>query len=42
MKGMRNLLIHEYNEIDPELVWKTATRDIPSLAVQLSKIISEK
>ncbi|MDP3684910.1 MAG: DUF86 domain-containing protein [Ignavibacteria bacterium] len=42
MKGMRNLLIHEYDEIDPEIVWKTAKEDISSLVVQLSKIISEK
>ncbi|NCQ17845.1 MAG: hypothetical protein COZ80_13145 [Ignavibacteria bacterium CG_4_8_14_3_um_filter_37_9] len=42
MKGMRNLLIHEYDEIDTELVWKTAKEDIPSLVVQLSKIINEK
>jgi len=42
MKGMRNLLIHEYNEIDTEMVWKTAKEDISSLVIQLSKIISEQ
>ena len=42
MKGMRNLLIHEYDEIDPDLVWKTAKEDIPSLVVQLNEIINKK
>jgi len=40
MKGMRNLLIHEYDEIEAELVWKTAQEDIPSLVVQLNKILN--
>lgn len=42
MKGMRNLLIHEYDEIDPELVWKTAKEDIPLLVIQLNKIFSKQ
>ncbi|MCK9211702.1 MAG: DUF86 domain-containing protein [Ignavibacteriaceae bacterium] len=41
MKGMRNLLIHEYDEIDTELVWKTAKDDIPMLVIQLSKILNK-
>lgn len=41
MKGMRNLLIHEYDEIDTELVWKTAKDDIPALVSQLSKILNK-
>ncbi|MFA6980765.1 MAG: DUF86 domain-containing protein [Ignavibacteriaceae bacterium] len=41
MKGMRNLLIHEYDEIDTELVWKTAKDDIPVLVIQLSKILNK-
>ncbi|MFA4923478.1 MAG: HepT-like ribonuclease domain-containing protein [Ignavibacteriaceae bacterium] len=41
MKGMRNLLIHEYDEIDVELVWKTAMEDIPLLVIQLNKILNK-
>ncbi len=31
MAGMRDRLIHEYFGIDVEILWKTATEDIPSL-----------
>ena len=31
MAGMRDKLIHNYDEIDIEEVWKTANTDIPSL-----------
>jgi uncharacterized protein with HEPN domain len=29
MAGMRDLLIHQYNDVDPELVWEAATQSIP-------------
>jgi uncharacterized protein with HEPN domain len=29
--GMRNTLIHEYDDVDLDEVWKTATVDIPAL-----------
>ncbi len=28
MKGMRNVLIHGYDQVDLETVWKTITHDI--------------
>lgn len=31
MSGMRNKLIHEYDRINWELVWRTATIEIPIL-----------
>lgn len=31
IKGMRNLVAHEYGSLDEELVWETATDDIPVL-----------
>jgi uncharacterized protein with HEPN domain len=33
--GMRNRLIHGYFDIDTDIVWKTATAEIPSLLTQL-------
>ncbi len=38
MAGMRDKLIHDYDEIDVEEVWKTANTDIPSLlsSIQLA------
>jgi len=29
--GMRDTLIHEYNEVDLSEVWRTAQRDVPDL-----------
>ena len=31
MKGMRNRLIHHYDDVDIDIVWETIVRDIPSL-----------
>ena len=28
---MRNILVHGYFEIDTEIVWDAATRDVPAL-----------
>lgn len=38
MKGLRNILIHEYFGIDTETVWYTATKHLTSLKKELSKI----
>ena len=36
MAGMRDKLIHAYDAVDVEEVWRTATVDVPALAVALS------
>ncbi|POB09970.1 DUF86 domain-containing protein [Sulfobacillus sp. hq2] len=41
MKSMRNLLIHGYDEVDIDMVWTTATTDIPQIHPPLQKLISE-
>ncbi len=38
MKGIRNLLIHEYFGVDAEVIWKTIQEDLPGLKTSLSKI----
>ena len=35
MKGIRNVLAHEYFGIDLEIVWKTVKDDLPILKKQL-------
>ena len=40
MKGMRNLLIHEYDEIDLKEVWNTVKNDLPSLIIEIEKILN--
>ncbi len=39
MKAMRNLLIHEYDDVDAEEVWKTVKTDLPELIRMLQEII---
>jgi len=39
--GMRDILIHDYFEVDLEEVWETATKDIPELIKQIEVILQE-
>lgn len=39
MAGMRDRLIHGYNNVDLEEVWNTATRDIPALLLDLEPLV---
>lgn len=41
MRGMRNLLIHEYDEIDMQNVWETVKNDLPNLIFEIEKILQE-
>jgi uncharacterized protein with HEPN domain len=36
---MRNKIIHEYFEVDNEILWKTYKDDLPNLKEQLIKIL---
>ena len=31
MRGMRNIIAHDYGDVDLDQVWKTATDDLPRL-----------
>lgn len=39
MKGMRNILIHEYFGVDVKIVWHTAKKYLPPLRKQLKSIL---
>ena len=39
--GMRNRLIHGYFNVDPELVWKTVSRELPALVPGLKALLSK-
>ena len=41
MAGMRDILIHQYTEVDEDIVWKTITQKIPSLKENIELIIKE-
>ncbi len=40
--SMRNRLIHGYFDIDADLVWKTATEEIPELQRALETLVEQK
>ena len=39
MRGMRNVLVHDYDEVDVAVVWKTAQTQLPSLVSMLQRIL---
>ena len=42
MIAMRNLLIHEYDDVDVAIVWDTVHDDLPGVIANLEDILSEK
>lgn len=41
MAGMRDILIHQYTEVDEDIVWKTIKQKIPTLKEQIENILNE-
>ncbi len=41
LSGLRNRLIHDYNEIDIELVWQTIQKEVPDLKKKIEKILED-
>ena len=39
IRGMRNIIAHDYGEVDLERVWETATVDVPALLKTLEKAL---
>jgi uncharacterized protein with HEPN domain len=37
--GMRDILIHDYNEVNLDRLWKTITEDLPVLKEQLEELL---
>jgi uncharacterized protein with HEPN domain len=42
MAGMRDILIHQYIDVDDDIVWKTATERIPPLKKHIEKILQKE
>ncbi len=40
MVGMRNLLIHDYDDVDPKRVWTDSQNDLPPLIARLEKFLA--
>lgn len=41
MRGMRNIVAHDYGHVDVALVWKAATVKIPLIRVLLDQFLGE-
>lgn len=39
MIGMRNVVVHDYADVDMDLVWKTVREDLPPLVARLQTLI---
>jgi uncharacterized protein with HEPN domain len=37
--GMRNRIVHAYDEVDWEIVWQVATQDMPQLLLDLEPLL---
>jgi uncharacterized protein with HEPN domain len=40
MKGMRNVLVHDYGRIDPEKVWDVVQNELPRLRDELNRFLA--
>jgi Uncharacterized conserved protein len=39
--GMRNILIHDYGSINFEIVWSAVENNVPSLKIEIEKLLLE-
>lgn len=39
--GMRNRVVHDYFEVDLDILWVAVTADVPALADQISAVLAE-
>lgn len=42
MRGMRNILIHEYFLVSVPILWQTVTRNLAPLVPELRRLLSER
>ena len=40
LTGMRNILIHDYDDVDLDVVWDTVLRDLPPLVIRLAAYLA--
>lgn len=40
MIGMRNRIVHGYDEVDPDIVWRVATEDIEPVIAALERALA--
>jgi len=42
MRGMRNVVIHEYSSVSTRIIWQTVTENLPPLAPMLREILEKE
>jgi uncharacterized protein with HEPN domain len=42
MRGMRNVVVHVYFNVDAGILWQTARQDLPPLVAHLRAILAEQ
>ncbi len=42
MAGMRDYLIHEYDQVDVDEVWSTVSEDLPALIEQIEPLVQRR
>lgn len=42
MRGIRNLLIHEYFGVSVEIVWRTVRENLPPVATRLENLLTQE
>ena len=40
IKGMRNIIVHDYDGVNTKIIWDTIKDDLPKLKEQLSSFVS--
>ncbi len=40
MIGMRNMMIHDYDDVDLHVVWQTVQQDLPHLIAEIKPLVS--
>jgi uncharacterized protein with HEPN domain len=40
MIGMRNRIVHGYEDLDPDIVWHVATEDIEAVIAALERVLA--
>ena len=38
---MRNLVIHEYSYVDPQIIWRTVKDDMPAMKRQIDSLLKK-
>jgi uncharacterized protein with HEPN domain len=42
MRGIRNVVVHQYAEVDASILWETIRRDLPPLKANLRKVLDSE